>query len=64
MSDPKLNIHKLSILNPGIHKINTCNNNNLNLWGVEIFKVGDKEEDLVVGVAKSLVTIVDNHKIC
>ena len=55
----KLNIHKFSILNPSIDKINTHGNNTLNQGGVEIFEVKDKEEDLVMEEGKSYVTIVD-----
>ena len=56
----KLNIHKLRILSPSIHKINTHNNNTLNKGRIEIFEVKDKEEDLVIEEAKSHVIIVGN----
>ena len=63
ISGLKLNTHKISILNPGIHRINTHNNNTLNPWGVEILEAEDKEEDLVVEEDKLYVIIVGNHDI-
>ena len=63
MSGIKINIHKLSILIPIIHRINTHINNTLNKGGVEIIEFEDKEEDLVMEEAKLYVIIVDNQDI-
>ena len=63
MSELKLNIQKLNILNPSINNINICSNNTLNKGGVEILEVEDKEEDLFMKEAKSYVIIVGNHEI-
>ena len=54
---------KLNIRIPSIHRINTCIKNTLKKIGVEIIKVEDKEEVLVMEEAKSYVIIVDNQEI-
>ena len=50
LSGLKLNMQKLSILSPNIHRINTHSNNTLNKRGAEIFEVENntkEEEDMV-----------------
>ena len=58
MSGLRFNICLFNTLRTSI-----CNNNTLNLGGVVIFEAEDKEEDLVVGEAKSYVIIVGNPDI-
>ena len=63
LSGIKLNIHKLSILSPSIHRINTRGNNTLNPEGVEILEVEEKDEYLFVEEAKLYVIIMGNQDV-